>query len=209
VEEATESDQNGVVVPMPRRPLWLKTDEPAKYALFDTEKLVVLAPPFALKSPAVMVDEAFEMKPLVKVARPVEVKVPPSERVPMVPFCANKFVDDAVVAKKADVVALRPVKFWRVVEERRRRFVAVREPIVPDCAKRFVDEAVVEKKFVDVALVKMLAPRVETPEMLRAEAETPPVKVAVAFAPKVTAPLVPLMARAATVEVAPVVEVAR
>lgn len=38
--------------------------------------LVVLAPPFIEKSPPVMVDEAFERKPLMKLARPVSVERP-------------------------------------------------------------------------------------------------------------------------------------
>ena len=86
MDEAAESDQNGVVVPTPKSPVEVKTDEPAKYAFWETKRLVVDAPPFIEKSPVVMVDEAFEMKPLVKVARPVEVKVPPRLKVPIVPF---------------------------------------------------------------------------------------------------------------------------
>ncbi len=42
-------------------------------------KFVVDAPPFMLKSPLVIVEEAFERKPLVKVWRPVHVLALPSE----------------------------------------------------------------------------------------------------------------------------------
>jgi len=49
----------------------------------------------------------------------------PAVRVPMLPDVANRFVEDAVVAKKLVVVALVPVavlkvKFCRVVEPRAR-----------------------------------------------------------------------------------------
>ena len=62
-------------------------------------KFVVEAPPFALKSPLVIVEEALERKPLVKVVKPLM----PS--VPRVAICEKRFVDDAVVAKKAVDVA--------------------------------------------------------------------------------------------------------
>src|SRR3989344_4304095 len=62
-------------------------------------KFVVEAPPFALKSPLVIVEEALERKPLVKVVKPLM----PS--VPKFAICEKRFVDDAVVAKKAVDVA--------------------------------------------------------------------------------------------------------
>ena len=54
----------------------LVVDAVAKYPVPDAVKAVVEAPPFILKRPLVIVEEALEMKPLVKVVRPVCVKVP-------------------------------------------------------------------------------------------------------------------------------------
>ena len=68
-------------------------------------KFVVEAPPFALKSPLVMVEEALERKPLANVVRPVYVLTPLMVREPRVAACEKRLVDDAVVAKKAVDVA--------------------------------------------------------------------------------------------------------
>src|ERR1700686_849053 len=67
-------------------------------------KLVVEAPPFAEKSPEVIVELASERKPLVKVARPVWVTVPFTVSEPNVAVCAKRFVELAVVEKKLVVV---------------------------------------------------------------------------------------------------------
>jgi hypothetical protein len=72
-------------------------------------KFVVLAPPFIERRPLVMVEEAFERKPLVKVARPVwrvelRVRVFPV-RAPIVAVCEKRFVLLAIVEKRAVVVA--------------------------------------------------------------------------------------------------------
>src|SRR3989338_7009660 len=73
-------------------------------------KFVVEAPPFALKSPLVMVEEALERKPFVNVARPVCVSVPvcvvlpETVSEPSVASCEKRFVDDAVVEKRFVVV---------------------------------------------------------------------------------------------------------
>src|SRR3989338_4469985 len=80
---------------------WPRPNQPVPLAV----KLVVDAPPFMEKRPFVMVDEAFEMKPLVKVARPVCVRVPRTESVPSDAVCAKRFVLDAVVENKLVVVA--------------------------------------------------------------------------------------------------------
>ena len=71
---------------------------------------MVDAPPFIENNPDVMVEEALDIKPLVNVARPVCVRVELTVRVfavrePMAAVCAKRFVDDAVVAKKAVDVA--------------------------------------------------------------------------------------------------------
>ena len=73
-------------------------------------KFVVDAPPEAVKRPEVIVDEAFERKPLVNVARPVEVRVEvrlsvPAVRVPIVAEFEKRFVELAVVEKRLVVVA--------------------------------------------------------------------------------------------------------
>src|SRR3989338_3037712 len=67
--------------------------------------LVVLAPPDIVKRPEVIVDEALERKPLVKVVRPVYVLTPLMVREPRVAACEKRLVLDAVVAKKAVDVA--------------------------------------------------------------------------------------------------------
>src|SRR3989344_6635098 len=66
---------------------------------------VVDAPPDIVKSPLVIVEEAFERNPLVKVARPVCVSVELTVRVPIVASCEKRFVDDAVVENRLVVVA--------------------------------------------------------------------------------------------------------
>src|SRR3989338_1466267 len=72
-------------------------------------KFVVLAPPFMENNPAVIVDDALEMKPLVKVASPVCDSVPAiaadcAERTPIDAEAEYKFVLLAVVEKKLVVV---------------------------------------------------------------------------------------------------------
>ena len=67
----TESICEGDVVPMPTLPPLV-----AKYAEPVLLITVVDAPPFAEKRPEVTVDDAFERKPFIKVARPVCVRVP-------------------------------------------------------------------------------------------------------------------------------------
>ena len=84
---------------------------------------------------------------------------------------------DAVVAKEevdvAEVVVeFTAVKFWRVVEERKRVLVRVARD-----AKRFVEDAVVAKKEVEVALEEVLFKAVKFWRVEEAEARKPPVKV--------------------------------
>ena len=82
----------------------------AKYPVPLAVRLVVEAPPFIEKSPVVMVEEAFERKPLPKVARPVRFEVPEVVNVPMFADCAKRLVEEAMVEKK-----LVEVAFARVV----------------------------------------------------------------------------------------------
>jgi len=115
-----------------------------------------------LKSPVVTVEELLEMKPLVKVARPVEVRVELSVRVlavrePIVPDCEKRLVELAVSEYRVVVVA-----FPRIVV-----------PRVALVLKRLVELAVVLKIFVVVAYVTMVFPRVERPVMLRVPAWSP------------------------------------
>src|SRR3989338_8437657 len=86
----------------------------------EAVKLVVEAPPFALNSPLVMVEEALERKPLVNVARPVCVSVPvcvvlpETVSEPSVASCEKRFVLDAVVENRFVVVAFVMIVFARV-----------------------------------------------------------------------------------------------
>ena len=102
------------------------------------------------------------MRRVVKVARPVEVKLPPLAVV------KKRLVEDAVVEKKLVVVAEVPValvkvKFWRVVELVRRRVAGLREPEryrsvpVADVKVKLVNEPVGPETVapVRVELVKM------------------------------------------------------
>src|SRR3989338_11134728 len=68
-------------------------------------KFVVEAPPFALKSPLVMVEEALERKPLANVVRPVYVLTPLMVREPRVAACEKRLVLDAVVENRDVEVA--------------------------------------------------------------------------------------------------------
>ena len=77
----------------------------------ETVSWVVVAPPFMEKSPLVIVEEAEEINPLVKVARPPEVKPPDMVSVPRVASCEKRLVDDAVVEKRFVVVAFARVVF--------------------------------------------------------------------------------------------------
>ena len=85
-------------------------DAVAKYPVPLAVMLVALAPPFIENSPLVIVDDAFNMRPLVKVARPVWVRMPvcvvfpETVSAPSVAVCENRFVDEAVVEKKLVVV---------------------------------------------------------------------------------------------------------
>ena len=78
-------------------------------------KFVVDAPPFIENNPLVIVDDAFERKPLVNVARPVCRSVPVcvvsprTEREPSCAVCAKRFVELAVVEKKLVEVAFESV----------------------------------------------------------------------------------------------------
>ena len=108
-------------------PLVLVNCPRPKYPVPLAVMLVVLAPPDIVKSPAVMVDDALERKPLVNVARPVCVGVPErvvlplTVRTPRVASWEKRLVELAVVAKLVVevalvVVLLSPVKLARVDE---------------------------------------------------------------------------------------------
>ena len=58
----------------------------------------------------------------------------PAVKAPMLPFVEKRLVEEAVVEKRLvvvafEVVALRAVKFWRVVDPLARRLRAVRRPV--------------------------------------------------------------------------------
>ena len=105
-----------------------------KYPVPLAVKFVVDAPPFIERRPAVMVEEAFDRKPLVKVVRPL------MPNVPRFAVCEKRFVELAVVAKKLVVVP--------AVSE---SVPAVSAPRFAFVEKRLVDEAVVENRLVVVA----------------------------------------------------------
>src|SRR3989338_1467374 len=140
--------------------------------------LVVDAPPDIVKSPDVMVEEALERKPLVKVASPVCVRVELTVRVfavkvPIVPVCEKRFVELATVEKKLVVVPAVSERFPRVVrpvtprvDERVAAPEAERVPSAAACAKRFVLDAVVLNKLVLVAELIIVLARVERPVAL-------------------------------------------
>mgnify|MGYP003394462187 CR=1 FL=1 len=100
---------------MPRR-FWKVTAFDAMRFVVDAIPLAVMlvveAPPFIENKPEVIVDDAFERKPFVNVARPVCKSVPVwvvSPRTESEPSCANcekRFVEEAVVAKMLVEVAL-------------------------------------------------------------------------------------------------------
>lgn len=73
-----------------------------KYPVPLAVKFVVLAPPDIVKRPLVIVEEAFERNPFVKVVSP------PIPKVPNVAVWEKRFVDDAVVEKRLVVVAFPP-----------------------------------------------------------------------------------------------------
>ena len=101
-----------------------ETMAPAREPMFACPlavKLVVDAPPFMENKPLVIVDDASERKPFVKVTRPVCAVLPDTASEPNCAELEKRFVDDAVVAKKDVLVAevvveFEAVKFCRVVE---------------------------------------------------------------------------------------------
>src|SRR3989338_2524938 len=81
-----------------------------KYPVPLAVRLVVDAPPAAVKRPEAMVELACETNPVLKVASPLTSSVEtrlrvPAERTPTVPLVLYRFVDDAVVLSKFVVVA--------------------------------------------------------------------------------------------------------
>lgn len=62
----------GLVVPMPTLPLLFQIPLPGKKELPVTVSAVVLAPPLAVNSPLVIVEEAFERKPCVNDCRALQ-----------------------------------------------------------------------------------------------------------------------------------------
>jgi hypothetical protein len=123
--------------------------------------------PVVVRSPLI-VDEACEMKPFWNVARPVCTRAPPRVRspetdkvcaasVPMFPFCANKFVDDAVAVKKFVDVALEsvvlPVTAREASVERPETLSAPPNVLVPVVVRSplIVDEACERKPLWKVA----------------------------------------------------------
>ena len=93
----------------------LVVDAVAKYPVPDAVKAVVLAPPDIVNNPEVIVEEALERKPAVKVVRPVCVRVPPTVSDPTLAVCENRLVEEAVVEKKLVVVPAVRERFPRVV----------------------------------------------------------------------------------------------
>ena len=92
--------------------------------------------------------------------RLVEEAVPAKELVVVAPVATREVVKN-VVEVLFVVVALIPVKFWKVEDPVERRFEAVTEPkvelpAVRTVAKRLVELAVVAKSVVEVALVVVL-----------------------------------------------------
>ena len=109
----------------------------------ETVSWVVVAPPFMEKSPLVIVEEAEEINPLVKVARPPEVKPPDMVSVPRVASCEKRLVDDAVVEKRFVVVAFASVALPATARFPAESIVVVALPpkyAVPKLEKR-VEEA--------------------------------------------------------------------
>jgi hypothetical protein len=89
----------------------------------------------------------------------------PTVRVPMLAAVAARFVEEAVVAKKLVVVAevpvaLRKVKFWRVLEPVRRRFESV---VNPPVAVRVPVKLAVDEIVWPLIKPEVMAPRVEFP----------------------------------------------
>src|SRR3989338_888066 len=111
----------------------------------EAVKFVVLAPPFMENNPAVIVDDALEMKPFVNVARPVCVSVPvcvvlpETVSEPSVASCEKRFVLDAVVENR-----------FVVVPDVRERVPRVERPVTL-CAPKF---AVLALEVVEVAVPK-------------------------------------------------------
>src|SRR3989338_3782232 len=123
--------------------------------------LVVLAPPDIVKRPEVMVEEALERKPLVKVVRPVCVLTPLMVREPRVAACENRLVELAVVAKKAvDVAPPCPIEKTVVLA-----FVtASKSEPVPHVASLLYGVVVPSPMFPDVARkIEEVARRVFVP----------------------------------------------
>jgi hypothetical protein len=85
-------------------------------------------------------------------------RIAPAVRIPRLAFVAKRFEVEATFAKRVvvvafEVVALRAVKFWRVVDAFARIVPAVNVPVFSFVEKRLVEDAVVAKRDVVVAFV--------------------------------------------------------
>ena len=87
-----------------------------KYPVPLAVRLVVDAPPFMEKSPAVIVEEALERNPLPKVARSDWENAPATESVPKVAVWEYRLVELAVVLKRLVEVAFPAVRLVAVTE---------------------------------------------------------------------------------------------